>query len=261
MSPRFISALFAAVVTAMAAATALAFPVPIPAPPGPPAGAPATGVPAAAQPATTADTNPATLQRPPLVEEQPGATTASPPPPPPVPPASAGNTNVASPPPPPPPQAHDDGQAADLVPLIDEERPRSRLNTAAWVGVGVTTVLLGVAAYFGASAAEKSGDANRLLTYSDPKTGLPQEYASRAAQFEDDVRDGRRDDRLAKGFLIGAAVTALASTVMFVVDGFSSPDKAPGPARSPTALRARPALSGAPARGTATPTVGLIWSF
>lgn len=155
-------------------------------------------------------------------------------------------------------QAQDDPNE-DLRPIIDENGgPRSRLNTAAWVGAGVTALLLGVAGFYGASAAEKSGDANRLLTYSDPNTGIPTEYAQNAQQFESDVRTGQHDDRVAKGLLIAAGVTALASTVLFIVDS-SSEKTAP-------ALRAR--VDGAARRSTAAtrrprtrPGLGLSWSF
>ncbi len=160
-------------------------------------------------------------------------------------------------------QARDEGQN-DLNPLlmVGDEAPRSRLNTAAWIGVGVTTLLLGVAAFFGASAADKSGDANRLLTFRDPDTGRPQEYGVRASQFEEDVRTGRRDDHLATGFAVGAGLTAVASAVLFVLDGPTSPSK-------DADLQARAAAGGSHrASGHAVPAptasrlgMGLSWSF
>jgi hypothetical protein len=155
-------------------------------------------------------------------------------------------------------QAQDDPNE-DLRPIIDEsEAPRSRLNTTAWVGAGVTTLLLGVAAFYGASAAEKSGDANRLLIYSDPNTGVPTEYKANAQQFESDVRAGQHDDRVAKGLLIAAGVTALASTVLFIVDSASPKKDAGWHARSGSDGR----------RSTTTPRrrrsglgLGLSWTF
>ena len=146
--------------------------------------------------------------------------------------------------------------------MVGDEAPRSRLNTAAWIGVGVTTLLLGVAAFFGASAADKSGDANRLLTFRDPDTGRPQEYGVRASQFEEDVRTGRRDDHLATGFAVGAGLTAVASAVLFVLDGPTSPSK-------DADLQARAAAGGSHrASGHAVPAptagrlgMGLSWSF
>ena len=132
----------------------------------------------------------------------------------------------------------------------------------AWVGAGFTTLVLGVAAFYGASAAEKSGDANRLLTYSDPNTGIPTEYKVNAQQFESDVRTGQHDDRVAKGLLIAAGVTALASTVLFIVDA-ASEKKATGlraraGAQADDAGRRSPSAS--PRRRT-RPGLGLSWSF
>jgi hypothetical protein len=134
---------------------------------------------------------------------------------------------VAAPPPPvatapvaaPPPisqQAKDD---EELRALVDENAPRrSRLNVAAWVGAGVTVALLGTAAFFAAKASEKESDVNYLLGNFDGKTGVPIEYALVASRYEADVRDGRRDNRLAKGFALGAGVAALARTALFIVD-------------------------------------------
>ncbi|MEO5769725.1 MAG: hypothetical protein ABIS92_15335, partial [Polyangia bacterium] len=139
---------------------------------------------------------------------------------------------------------------------------------AGWIGTGVTVLLLGVAAFYGASAAEKSGDANRLLTYSDAMTGVPQEYSSRASQFEEEVRVGRRDDKFAKGFLIAAAVGAVGSTILFVLDGSSSAGRETGTAASSRGNRQRDRRDGvglglAPIAGTAgaEASASLSWSF
>lgn len=142
-------------------------------------------------------------------------------------------------------QARDDGHE-ELVPLIEEEQERSTTNVAAWAGTGVTVVLLGVAAFFGARAAEHAGDANRLLLHSDETTGVPLDYATYGRQFEDEVRDGQRADRLAKGFLVAAGVTAVASTVLFILDARAE-KTAPTVARRGGGLRLAPA--------------GLLWSF
>jgi hypothetical protein len=139
-------------------------------------------------------------------------------------PAAPPSPAVAPPPAPavtaPPPvmsqQAKDD---EELRALVDENpAKRSRLNVAAWVSAGVTVALLGTAAFFGAKASEKESDVNYLLGNFDGKTGVPIEYALVASRYEADVRDGKRDNRLAKGFAIGAGVTALASTALFILD-------------------------------------------
>lgn len=146
----------------------------------------------------------------------------------------------------------------DLNPIIEDEAARSALNVTAWVGTGVTAGLLGVAIFFGASAAERAGDANRLLLYFDKNSGVPQEYATHAEQFENDLRLGKRDDRLAKAFAIAAGATALASAVLFVLD---SRAEKPGPRLATTAAR-RGSTRGADAgvRFRLAPNA-LVWSF
>jgi hypothetical protein len=116
-------------------------------------------------------------------------------------------------------RADEDHRAEDLRALADEDGgPRSRANVAAWVTTGISAALLGVAAFYGASASEKSGDANRLSTYRDPGSGVPLEYASVASAYEEDLRVSRRDDSIAKGFLISAAVTVAATVGLFIID-------------------------------------------
>lgn len=159
-------------------------------------------------------------------------------------------------PPPPQVQATDDEQ---LRALVDENAPaRSHLNTAAWISSGVTVLLLGTAAFYGAKAGEKNGDVNRLLGNFNEKTGMPVEYASVATQYEADLRDGRHDDRMAKGFAIAAGVAAATSIVLFIVDAVRTVDAGtvnPGPVRdAPTARRLAPT-------SLATSAWGLGWSF
>ncbi len=135
------------------------------------------------------------------------------------------------------PQAFDED--ADPAPLFPSDGKRSRLNVAGWVGVGTTTVALAVAAFFGASASDKAGDANRLLTYRDRVTGMPQEYGRWADQFEEDLRVGRRDEKIALGLLLTAGVTAVASTVLFVLDSHSE-NPQPEPRQSANTRLKRP---------------------
>jgi len=222
--------------------------------PGPiasPAAAPASGAasPAEARPAASGEAAPPAPTGAPAA---PPPQTASPPsssPPPPPSPA------FAHPPAPAPPQVSDD---EELRAFVDESAPpRSRLNTAAWIGSGVTVLLLGTAAFFGAKASERNGDVNRLLGNFDEKTGVPSEYAQVASQYEQAVSDGRHDDRMAKGFAVAAGVAAAASVVLFVVDALRAPEAASQPER-PLGLgpRAR-AASSAVAGGN----LGLSWVF
>lgn len=102
--------------------------------------------------------------------------------------------------------------------------PRSRLNVAAWVGTGVTVALLGVAAFYAAKAGEKASDVDRLTRNFDPATDLPAEYAPVADQYTAAMRDGKHDERVAKGFAIAAGATALTSAVLFIIDAVRKPD-------------------------------------
>jgi hypothetical protein len=172
--------------------------------------------------------------------------------------AGAPPAQIPSVPAPATPQARDDARE-DLRPIVDEDQPaRSRLNTIAWVGAGVTALLLGVAAFYGASAADKSGDANRLLTYIDQDTGAPLPYGPNAQQFESDVRVGQHDDRVAKGFLITAGVAALVTGALFVIDSTHDAAKSEPRASARTNLRARVAASGGLSAGAG---LGVGWSF
>jgi len=207
--------------------------------PGPPAAsAPSVPAPADVPPATSGQAGP------------PAPATSAPatPPQPPAPPSPTS----ANPPAPAPPQLRDD---EELRALVDESAPpRSRLSTAAWIGSGVTVLLVGTAAFFGAKASEKNGDVNRLLGNFDEKTGVPTEYARVASQYEQAVSDGRHDDRMAKGFAIAAGVAAAASVVLFVVDAVRAPAAEPtGPMSSAPAARRTGAASGG--------NLGLSWVF
>jgi len=117
-------------------------------------------------------------------------------------------------------------------------------------------VLLGTAAFFGAKASEKNGDVNRLLGNFDEKTGVPTEYARVASQYEQAVRDGRHDDRMAKGFAVAAGVAAAASLVLFVVDAVRAPAGPSEPER-PLGLGTRTRGPG----GVAAGNLGLSWVF
>jgi len=197
-------------------------------PPAPPAAAP-----------TTTPEVPGELAAP----GQPPAPTVTPPP------------ATAVPPPPPvvSQQAKDD---EELRALVDENAPRrSHLNVAAWVSAGVTVALLGTAAFFGAKASEKESDVNYLLGNFDAKTGVPIEYALVASRYEADVRDGKRDNRLAIGFAIGAGVTALTSTALFILDAVRGTHDGEGTHHA-RLLPLAPGATGPKAEGMA-----LGWSF
>jgi len=124
----------------------------------------------------------------------------------------------------------------------EEPPPRSGLVIGGWVAAGVTTALLGAAAFYGAQAASKAGDANRLAVYADDDS-VPLEYATVARRYEDTIAAGRRDDRIAKGLLIGAGVTALGAAALFIADALTArpgPRRPPGEPGSGATLRRRP---------------------
>lgn len=116
------------------------------------------------------------------------------------------------------------------APATDDEAARTAaddtgwnaVRATAWIGVGATAVLLGVAAFYGASAASKKDDVNRLLTYRDQKTNIPLEYSAVAAEYEEAVRQGRRHDSRAKLMLLLAGGTAAVATTFFIIDKTSS---------------------------------------
>lgn len=89
----------------------------------------------------------------------------------------------------------------------------------AWSAAGASALLLGTAAFFGAQASSKEGDANRLQTFRDEK-GVPLRYTPDVAQqLQDTLADGRRDARNAKIALIGAAGAAVVATTFFILEG------------------------------------------
>lgn len=144
-----------------------------------------------------------------------------------APPAAAAALPVAPAPPASRPPTAQVDEEESLRAFADENpAPRTRMGTAAWIGAGITVALLGVAAFYGAKASEKASDVDRLLRNFDPSTGIPVEYASVAGAYESDVREGRHDDRVAKGFAVAAGATALTTVALFVIDAVSSPEPA-----------------------------------
>jgi hypothetical protein len=128
----------------------------------------------------------------------------------------------------------------------DEDSGWTRYNITAMTATGLTVVLLGTAAFFGAEASSKEGDVNRLLTNRDEATGAPLTYSSVAAQYQSALSDGRRDAHDARLALVGAAGTAVVAAVFFVLDDLR-------PAEAKVAVA--PTSSGAGAVGA------FAWSF
>jgi hypothetical protein len=141
-------------------------------------------------------------------------------------PAEAAHDFGAAPaatPPPAAPPARDDAESARAA-KADEDSGWTRYNITAMTATGLTVVLLGTAAFFGAEASSKESDVNRLLTNRDEVTGAPLRYSSVAGQYQSAMTDGRRDAHDARLALVGAAGTAVVAAVFFVLDGVRPPE-------------------------------------
>jgi hypothetical protein len=104
-----------------------------------------------------------------------------------------------------------------------EESDWNAFNITAWSATAATAVLLGTAAFFGAQASSKEGDANRLLTFHD-QNGVPLTYTpENARKYEDALTDGKNDAHYAKIALLGAAGTAAVAATFFIIDGLRPP--------------------------------------
>lgn len=101
----------------------------------------------------------------------------------------------------------------------------NRYNVTAMSAAGVSVLLLGTAAFFGAEAASKESDVNRLQTSRDVATGGPTPYSKVAAQYQSALADGHDFARDAKIALIGAAGAAAVSVLFFVLDAHRTPDE------------------------------------
>ena len=102
----------------------------------------------------------------------------------------------------------------------------NRLNVTAMSAAAASVLLLGTAAFFGAEAASKEGDVNRLQSFRDQTTGAPVPYSTVARQYDSALADGRRDAHDARLALLGAAGAAAVSIVFFVLDARGPQDAA-----------------------------------
>jgi hypothetical protein len=186
---------------------------PTPPPPSPP---PAT-------PPPTAPTAP-----PPIKEPPPTATTT---PPPTTAPSTAPTTTETAPPPPvtptppPPPLSTEPAPPAAAVPqatppppgLIDEG-PTTKLRVGAWIGVAATLAVLTAGAIFGLSAESRADEINRRLSFVDTN-GQPHKFDQSAASDLKQLNDdGNLYNGLAIGFYSVAAVSAVVTVTLFIVD-------------------------------------------
>ncbi|HEY6475701.1 MAG TPA: hypothetical protein VI456_03915, partial [Polyangia bacterium] len=127
----------------------------------------------------------------------------------------------------------------------------NRYNATAVIASGVTLVLLGTAAVYGAAASSKESDVNRLINYRFP----PTPYSSVAAEYTSAMADGARDAHNARVALVAAAATGVVAAVGFVLDGLLTPSE------SPAAPATAPAVSFAPLPGGHGAFGGWAWRF
>ena len=202
------------------------------APTPPPPTAPSTPPPSTAPPATLP---PATTTQPttplPPKEPPPSATTPAPTPPPPSTPSTAPTTTqttpMTTPPPetttpaPPPPEAPPPAattQPAPPPPGLIDEGPTTKLRVAAWIGVAATLAVLTAGAIFGLSAESRADEINRRLSFVDMNNQPHKFDQSAQSDLQSLKDDGNLYNGLAIGFYSVAAVSAIATVTMFVVD-------------------------------------------
>jgi hypothetical protein len=180
--------------------------------------------------ATTAPTTP-----PPTLPSTPPPTTPSTPPPLKEPPMTAttpppATTPPATPPPadtvmaptpeptPAPAPAVTPAPAEQPPPGMLDEGPSSKLRVAAWIGVAATLAVLTAGAIFGLSAESRADEINRRLSFVDT-AGQPHKFdQSMQSDLQSLKDDGNLYNGLAIGFYTVAAVSAVATVTMFIVD-------------------------------------------
>lgn len=121
----------------------------------------------------------------------------------------------------------------------------NRYNMTAMISSGAALLLLGTAGFYAASAASDADDVNRLVTYRS-ETSTPLTYSTVAAQYEQAMADGERNDRNAKIALIAAGGAAAVAAVFFVLDA---------------KLGGEPAVAVVPAGKGVAATGGWTWRF
>jgi hypothetical protein len=158
------------------------------------------------------------------------------------------------------------GEPGPVGPALDAEGARpgidddgsgwTRANITAWSAAGATVLLLGTAGFFGAQAASKEGDVNRLYAFRDER-GAPYPYTPAIAQkYESAMADGRRYSRDAEIFLLAGAGTAAIACVFFVIDSVWNAQGETSAAPATT-----PRLTLAPTAESRGALAGWSWSF
>ena len=195
------------------------------APTAPPPTTPATPPPTTPAPTTAPATPPPTAITPPPVTAPSTAPTTTEPAPTTTLPASPNGTMQMTPEPtpstPPPaataPEPAAVPQATPPPGLIDEG-PTTKLRVAAWIGVAATLAVLTAGAIFGLSAESRADEINRRLTFVDTN-GQPHKFdQSTQSDLQSLNSDGHLYNNLAISFYTIAAVSAVATVTLFIVD-------------------------------------------
>jgi hypothetical protein len=197
--------------------------------------APATPPPTATTPATPPPTTPATpptatTPSTPQPLKEPPSSMGSTPPATTLPPSNAPTTTETAPATPPPatpppstgvlPLAPEPAAVPQATPPpgLVEEGPTTKLRVAAWIGVAATLAILTAGAIFGLSAESRADEINRRLSFVDTKNQPHKFDASTQSDLQSLKDDGNLYNGLAIGFYSVAAVSAVATVTMFVVD-------------------------------------------
>jgi tetratricopeptide (TPR) repeat protein len=119
---------------------------------------------------------------------------------------------------PPPPAAVAKPMAAPPAPdFIDSGKP-SKMRVAAWIGVATTVAVLTAGAIFGLAAQSRADEITRRETFIDTN-GQPSVFDANAqADYQNLKDEGHLYNGLAIGFFAAAGATAIATTVLFVLD-------------------------------------------
>ncbi len=96
------------------------------------------------------------------------------------------------------------------------DQPTSWKRTGAWVATGLTVGLAAAGVVLAMSAEGSEEDLQSLIDFRNG--GRPVRYEEVRAQYESLEADGQRFDTLATAAFIGAGVTAVVATTLFVMD-------------------------------------------
>ncbi|MDB4971482.1 MAG: tetratricopeptide repeat protein [Myxococcales bacterium] len=111
-------------------------------------------------------------------------------------------------------------------PGLLDEGPTSKMRVGAWIGVASTLAVLTAGAIFGLAAQSRADEINRRLSFVD-MNGQPHKFDQSASSDLQSLKDdGNLYNGLAIGFYSVAAVSAVITITLFVVDA-----KRPKPAR------------------------------